>query len=52
MVVPVSRESLTILNVLKILNGTYANLNDITVCGKDQYELDVNLMKFLAAIKK
>lgn len=34
------------------LNGTFAYLDDITVCGKDQQEHDVNLRNFLNAVKK
>lgn len=32
------------------LNGTL--MDDVTVCGKDQHEQDINLKKFLAAVKK
>lgn len=41
-------------NIIKTecLEGTYAYLDDITVCGNDQSEHDRNLTKFLAAVKK
>ena len=34
------------------LHGTYPYLDDVTVCGRDQAEHDVNLRKFLEAAKK
>ena len=34
------------------LNGTYAYLDNITVCGKDQADHDINLRKFIEAAKK
>lgn len=33
------------------LNGIYAYLDDITICGKNQSEHDMNLNKFLNAMK-